>query len=419
MDQALKYSLKIVYGIKSRYEAAYISEFFKMCGFFVFEKEVPEDVKKYETLTQDVEQFEHVLFLGIDSVDFDTYFAMDLIRNAEYLHKMDAHEHFLDAYGSDTFSLLNDWLEEMADVIRPGMGVSFRPLIEFYVRNHYCRLSYIKRYFGKVVGVDGKKELRQAFLSFIQELERIPDGSILPYCRYTQYLCARKVNDICMQLQLSFHFPPKLMIEKCLRILDDAPEFFNAYVLAASFATCDASLGANVIPFYQNVLRGHENHPALVNTYYRLGQYYEKHRDDMKNANQAYDRAVEIVPDYFRALFKEGGKLLDSKKYASAIDMYTKIIQKLNVKRSHNLLFPVEYEYLCKCYLLLGLIYQRYWTDQVNEENQYRSAVKLVEQELEDSSFFQDFFGDRQGIYLKLLREKIALNEFILVDKYR
>ena len=49
----------------------------------------------------------------------------------------------------------------------------------------------------------------------------------------------------------------------------------------------------------------------------------------------------------------------------------------------------------------------------------YKEAIRLVEDELEKSPFFEDFLRDEEDIFKKYLIERIALREHILVEKYK
>lgn len=416
-------TLHIIYEVNGRYEAAYISEFFKMCGILVVENEMPNETLQYERLLKDYKQYDHTLFLGIEKVDYKDFFDNDCDMNPILFTRKEYQKTFLYAYKKNEILFLYNDLIDVAERVFRSKSKALQHLARLYVETNYCRLSYIKRYYTETMKDFLKEKLYKDFLSIIDRMEENQylwnDKNIYPYVMHARLLCARKVNDICQILKWSCYFRPETMIAKCMTVFDYVEEFPGIYVLAASFCYCDAALRGYVIPFYREALKGRGNSSSGANIYYKLGQYFEKNVKDVEKANSFYANARQVLPEYFRAQFKEGAMLLEEKRYTSAISAYTKIIESFMYKRKSDKLFPVEYEYLCKCYLLIGLIYDYYWSDVSKGSVYYKEAIRLVEDELEKSTFFVDFLGDEDEIFKKYLVERIALREHILVEKYR
>lgn len=423
MNKTLCNSLHIAYGVSGRYEAAYVSEFFKMCGILVLEQEFPDGTVQYENLVKDCGMYDHTLYMGINRVDYDEFFTLDCKRNPELMTRISYSPSFLEDYRANNHLKLHALLLNVVQNVLGYGSSALSDLVSFYVYKNYCRLSFIKRYFGTLLEDAEKKQLYKSFLDILYGIDENPnirnDIHILPYGTYAKLLCARKVNDLCSNLHLNFYFQPRKMIDGCLEILDLTAPFPSAYVLAATFCTCDATFRASVVPFYKKALERNEKRPAFINVYYQLGQYYEKIREDMERANDVYSEAYSFLPGYYRVLFKMGAMLLEEKRYQAAVNTYKKVIEILDCKRWNHQLFPVEYEYLCKCYLLIGLIYDHYWSDELQGSVYYREAIELVEKDLERSPFFSDFLGDEKGIFREHLKKRIALREHILVEKYR
>ena len=423
MSNNLCTTLNIIYRISGRYEASYVSEFFKMCGVLVTEQEVSDNIASYKNLIEECGFYDRTLFLGIDNVDYEDFFDLDCKNNPEIITRVSLVEDFPVELKLKNYKFLHKNLLRIAGKVLMCKSQALSDLVSIYVYNDYCKCSYIQRYFGTSVLDESKESLSKKFLDIISIIEEneclAKDNVIHTYSTYAKYLCAKKINDLCCSMNLNFYFRPERMIDGCMAILKNAPCFSSAYVLAAAFSSCDAAFRASVLPFYKKGLKENEDSPAYVSVYYKLGQYYEKIRGEMCNANEMYDKALSLSPKYFRALFKKGAIFLDEKKYLSAINSYKEIIELLDSKRQNSMLFPVEYEYLCKCYLLIGLIYDFYWSDELQGRVYYKKAISLLEHELDRSSFFGDFLDDDEGILKEYLKKRIALREHILVEKYR
>lgn len=423
MNKTLCTSLYIAYAVSGRYEAAYVSEFFKMCGIQVIEQEFPEGTVQYEDLIRNCSLYDHILYMGIESVDYEEYFALDCKRNAELMTRISYSSSFLDNYKQNNYVALHADLLSTAQKVLGYQSNALSDLVMYYVYKNYCKLSFIKRYFSFSLEKEEKRQLYKRFLDVLygidENLNIRNDSYILSYGTYAKLLCARKVNDLCCEMQSNFYFQPEKMIDTCLKITDYTEHFSSAYALAASFCCCDASFRASVVPFYRKALEKNESHPAYINIYYQLGQYYEKTRKDLERATEVYEKAYSVLPGNYRVLFKKGASQLDEKKYSSAIKTYKQVIESLKCKREYQQLFPVEYEYLCKCYLLIGLIYDYHWSDELQGSVYYKEAIEVVEKELERSTFFGDFLGDEKNVFRECLKQRIALREHILVEKYR
>lgn len=422
-NKKIRTSLHIIYEVNGRYEAAYISEFFKMCGIMVVENEMPNKTLQYESLLKGYKQYDHTLFLGIDKIDYKEFFDSDCDLNPDLFTKRSYQDDFLYAYKKNDVLFLYKDLIDVAEKVLGIRSRAIQQLARLYVETDYCKLCYIKRYYTDSLDDNQKEKIYNDLLKIIVRMEEDSelwdDKETYPYVLHAKLLCARKVNDICHALKWSYYYQPETMIAKCMTAFNYVDEFPSIYILAASFCYCDAALRGYVIPFYRDSLRERDNNSTAAGIYYKLGQYFEKNVKNMEKANCFYTNACQVLPEYYRGKFKEGAMLLEEKRYTSAISVYIKIIEAFNYKRMSGKLFPVEYEYLCKCYLLIGLIYDYYWSDAAKGSVYYKEAIRLVEDELEKSSFFEDFLRDEEDIFKEYLIERIALREHILVEKYR
>lgn len=419
MCKGMTFAIKIVYVVQNRYECAYVSEFFKMCGFLVLEEDISDEIMELRPYMKDDKWYDEILFLGVSKRAYES------LKNSrpQKVHWVESKLDFLENFKSDNVLYLQKYLANIVEDVLHYPGNEIDRLIGIYVSEKYCRISYIKRYFGKAVDDIQKKNIYKTLLEMVRYLEseekKINDKRVLGYYSHAKFLCARKANDLCEYLGMDYYYNPKKMIEKCLAIRQYLSAFPAASILAASFATSNAAFRDYVIPFYENALEGQEDNPAYANVYYRMGRYYQEHLSDILRANNAYNKACDVAPEYFRALFKKGNEYLDQKRYMSAVKEYQSLIDVLDRKREKGQMFPVEFEYMCKSYLLIALIHDVYWRNP-GERNVYeRNAYLLIEREMTKSHFFKNFLGDREEIYIKYLRKRIKLKRHIMIGKYR
>ncbi len=62
-------SMYVIYDVKYRYEAEFISEFFKLIGFFVVSSEFEKSKVKYADMIKESNFYHHMIVLGMEDID--------------------------------------------------------------------------------------------------------------------------------------------------------------------------------------------------------------------------------------------------------------------------------------------------------------------------------------------------------------
>ncbi len=418
-------SVRILYEISSRIEAAYISEFLKLCGVMITEQDVAEEEMTYEFLTQNFTAYDYNLLLGIQCIDFPDIFKEDCQKHSNSCSNFEHSSKFAIWFREKNFEQLNNYLYEIIEKVfdNTNKNSSLFALAELYVNREYCKKSFLKRFFSTNMDKETKQKFYEEFLKMTDDINQIKvekEKEAEPYILFASAFCCKKVNELCDGLGRNFHFSLSRMTDKCLKVIQLAGKFPGAYVLAASFCACDRALYGSVLPFYYNAIKENESKPWTAGIYYRIGQYWEKKKTISDKANPVYEEALKVDPLYFKAIFKKGGELLEKKKYLQSIEYYKEILRILQNKHKANQLYPIEMEYLCKCYSMVGLIYDYYLEDSLKASKYYKNMIAAVNISLKESYYFKDFLNSKEKEeYIELLKERISKRSRHIIDKYR
>lgn len=407
-------TLLLMYNVKCRYEAVYISEFFKLYGFFVVEQEIIEDQMWSESQIEASEMYKYVVSLEGKQSEF----ARILNNGNSGFINVQADPDFDSNHARNRYEILSQNLLRIVRRVFNSDDSILNEMVECYVQGEYCRYSHIKRYFVSEISEGERTLLRNRLSQIYERLDTISEWAMdewYYYVMYAKLLVARRVNDICQVMKINPWFYPDRLINSCMELVRFEPIAAATYALVASYFQCDASYRASVIPYYERALWNYEKHPAFAHIYYRMGLYYEKRQEDKEQAYKVYGKGFAVAPGYYRILFKMAIKFYDERKFRSALVVFKSLIASLQDKYNNNVLMPIEYEYLCKCYLLIGLIYSYYWDEREEGEAYNQRALELVENEMSKTRFFEDFLGKQ--IFCDYLKERIALRKHGLVGK--
>lgn len=414
-------SLQIIYKASGRLEAVYVSEFFKLCGVIVTERDVDDTNIELDISSEGFWEYDCHLFIGID---YEQELKInDSIKNNKRCISYPILEEFTSYFEEQKIeNMFADFLDCVTAVF-DDIDLGILALAKIYVYSDYCRLIHKKRSFVNEIAEDKKKQI---FLKFFEIAQQFSGDEILkkeyensPYVRCAKIQCVKRVNDLCEVLGISPYYSPRGLVNECIEMLSLFPNFIGGYMVAATVSSTDQALYDKVIVFYKSIIKRIKRAPYCALLYYRLGQFFEKNLLNTEDAYYFYRKAVEVYPQYYRAVFKVASEHLDNKKYKVAIEEYVNTIHILANKSKNNVLLPIEIEYLCKCYLLIGLIYDYFLNTEKNAVWYYREAIMLVEKDLKNCNYFELFFDGDADLYRNILQERISIRQHILVDKYR
>lgn len=413
----------ILYDITERYEVNYISEFFKMCGSMVVEEELTDYIIQEKKYIEKCKLYDKVLVLR-KSKNVDK--KIGVVENQAVLENMvyvSCHPDFSYFFQNDDKLQLSHIMQPIVNKVFDSNSQTLEYLVNFYIKYSYCKENLKQSYFLSFLDEKAKMELFNKFKLMVSNLKNdeilFTNDAFYPVVLYVKQLCSKKVNDVCKECNWTYYFKIDKLYEECINILAHADRFPCAYVLAANICNYDLAYSWRVPSLYNKALSGNECHPAFASIYCQKGYFYEKSHKESWKANQFYKEAYDLLPEYYRAQFKLGIDLINERKFTSAIENYLNIVKKFRSKRELEMIFPIEYEFLCKSYILIGIVYGGYWCDNDQARVYYRKAIRVVEEEIERSNFSRDFFGDTTGTYKRYLKQKIALDKYVNIELYK
>ena len=408
-------SLKIIYNIKDRLNVAYISEFYKLCGFLVSELETTSIMKFSEDLKEELEEYNYILFVGGEESLYEDIFVKGmgsycLIKPLLYdFSTLDRQEHKVK---------LKKMLLEITYGLLQQNSEAMSYLIQSYVENRYFIIAHTKRYFLKMLAMDEKQQLLTVLLNMrnrieLQEEELKADDFFVCFS-YAKLLCSKKINDLCRELNMNFCYSPGKLIGEVLRLTNYEEDFLSAYVLAAELCCCDPDFYESVADFYNKAFQIGRDASYMAPFYYKFGKFLESKKGDYITAGFFYEKAIKADTRYYRAIFKGARKLENTQCFNSAIMEYKKIIAILELKLNADKLFPIEYEYLCKCYSLIGIIYSYYLGDGMLGRLYKEKALEIKVNNLGKSKIFEQLFGIEEKKYREETERRIRERAIVI-----
>lgn len=411
-------SLRIIYEVEGRLEATYISEFFKLCGIMVVEHDVPAGGISEKIVQKDYRGYDKHLLLSMKEEGYERFFWDYSDRCVMSFLSVDFEQDFKSRNYEVLYQRLSENIEQVIGYKSKGLA----SLAQLYVDKDFFLMSYKKRNFLYEICESEREKLKNVFKEIVNEFSKnsdlINEYADMPYLRYAKVLCAKKVNEVHTAMNKEFVYSIASLLNECIRILERYPYYAGAYMLAATLCSCDNAYSGDVLPFYNKIIRRQENMPYMAPIYYRFGQYLEKKRGETVRANRLYEKAVQVVPQYFRAVFKVASKYLDERDYGSAIQGYKKVIELIENKYKEKKLFTIEIEYLCKCYLLIGIIYEHFLNSKVLARKCFKYAIEIEGKDLRKYPFLDIEDNSDTEKYRNYLRERISIREHSIVRKY-
>ena len=410
-------SLKIIYNIENRLNAAYISEFYKLCGFLVSELEMTSIIEFSEDLNKELEQYNYILLIGEEKSYVDV-----LMENGERscLVKKCVYE-FSALDEKENNSKLEKMLQDITDGLLKKKSNAMSYLIQTYVKDGYFTMAYTKRYFLKMLTMDEKQKLLNTLLKMrngIESIEEVCKGDeFFVYFLYAKLLCSKKINDLCRELNMNFCYNPRRLIGEVLKLPNYRSNFLSAYILAAEVCCCDTEFYESVADFYKKAFQLGGEASYMSPFYYKFGKFLEDKKDDYMSADVIYGKAIEADTRYYRAIFKNARQLEHIEWFNSAIKEYKKIISILELKLNADKLFPIEYEYLCKCYSLIGIIYSYYLGDGMLGRLYKEKALEIKVNNLGKSKIFGQLFGVEEKKYREETERRIRERAIVIEVK--
>lgn len=429
-------SIKIIHDTLHRIDFCYLTEFFRFIGLLVCEENIWA-LLEYEDTT-DIERntaYSVNLYVGnrkpdlmclektgITKEEYENYirklpgktvYLYDIIQNA-VSEDEERHMECICHYNQEKqIILLNDILSQLLDIVFEGEQNALKKdclkkLIEIYVNQKIWFYSMNLQYFTKresKATIDAKKAFIDSH-DYVKEIQHIWKETDIEYIyEYAMLWCEVRANAACDFPNGIPYYPIESLSERCIQYCRKYPEFDNARILLGLCYEPSLKHANDALIAFNEVIQNVENECFLASVYYWMGKRYETFGDREKETKLCYERANQCKLK-FRTYFKLAVIARNEGDYDKTINLFQKIITKLDLKLYLHLIDPLELEYLFKAYTQQSYAYLQIGKyDKAIETG--KKALTVKKTEIKESKYFDEFYGDLANQYREILSERL------------
>lgn len=403
-------SIRIIHNIDNKIEFIFFAEFFRLCGIYVGEyifdsKKKNEEINLEDANSQDC--FDADIFVGLSEVSSgdkekfmsDTIWLKELWEN----FVSDTHiKHFSAMQQQPQKELLLAVLNELCETLRQKDILfakdEFEMLAGYYVDYnlmfHFLNLQYYRFQYTE----------QEETIQTLTKLKKIFDNENIKGKRSMQYAslyCATKANVASFYQRQEFLYPIEELEQECMWLIENYRDFSNAWVLLGLIYEHDMLYSREAVYAFERALIYEQDHSYASHIYYWIGKRYEAYRSNREDAIENYKKAAE-KKTRFRNIYKIATYYVEKNQYESAIMCFEKIILYLQEKLARKYLDPLECEYYYKAHSMIAHCYIKLNSDYEKVILHCERAISFKNDLKNMNSFFCDFYGEKQQIYLKL-----------------
>jgi tetratricopeptide (TPR) repeat protein len=402
-------AVRIVHDVVNRSVYNLYAEFFRFCGLYVGEGILSEYSR--EEAEADIESFQ--LFLSVCTKTKET-----LKKSQSYMGNfvwVDVTKYTgLSLSTSDRWDLLH---EDMIDVVNrlacqaENHSVKFpmkdiQVLLPIFVRKNVTRAACMLQYYRMASNIH--IESCRIFEETLKCLSTKPGVS--KHIDYARIYCMQKINLSCyFQRGRALSYPIGKLVEECKRLIAKSPDFSNVYVLMGMICEKSDNYLDMAIIAYKKALEMIGDTEYASHVYYWLGVLYQRFASTHNEAKRLYKKSYSCKRKY-RNIYKLGSVYAAESNYAKMIEYYEECVGLLE-KRLNIGLDPLEIEYYYKTTALIAI-------NNVSKLQKYDAGIKSGEKALRfyeneliksQSGYFKCFFGEQEGRYREISRNRINL----------
>lgn len=401
------YTLRIIRSMEQCVLAVYLQQFFKLCGIYVWEYVVDDNESIYDTETADV------------NLLLTAWKMQRKMPNAWFDYSADklTEDSIGQKDGQNITLLAENILEEMFQQVSrkqyKNLYHVFDKLVLIFTKHDYARVDYVKHCFCHQLN-EKSIFFAQNYYNCYAELRKqvAEDDGAFPYLRFAMLNCARKINDICRCNGNSLFFRQDVLIKEAAKLGRQYPDFTMGDVLAGTLALGQGDLWRDGVYYLNSVTKKEKGHSYIHFVHYCLGHYYEVEQRSFESAWPHYARILELAPNSYRAMFKEGCRYLRVRDFRSAYVVFETVLSVLEAKRARGWIQPLELEYDYKCHYLNARIKRVYLNDSDGAKVLSEKAKLLSENAFGESCFMTEFFGSHLEECGKYHKKKLISHKF-------
>lgn len=350
-------AMRIRYNKDTWLASSYLAEFFKMCGFIVYEERIKKEVLEVETEEEELDE----IIIEAENAKLDKEFLKRTIMD-------------------NLYGIVN------VD--------NFYPLIDAYVDFSIHQILLDLEYYGKYKDENLIKVLFKVvqYLEIYQQDDNPPVQFAIVYCKY-------KIDEWCKMKNYGLMYK----IEDLVQEYNDGSVTANIlqvliYDLEPVYAFCKL--------FYcREILKNASSVVTKAFIYYQLAKSYEKYSENMEDSLICYRKSIKIFPNILvlynfvnqlskkeqrinksdESVFKIKSQLNETSN--EKIECLKQILELLKLKESEMPLNPKELKIKVSSIVYLMQEYFYYQKKYV-EALRYASCLQQYYNQIDESKFF-------------------------------
>lgn len=368
-------------------DAIKLREFLRMCGFQV----------NYQTIAETENDL--VLHLHTDCGE-----QQEIILKA--------------VHGQETRKLIEDFLSQCAeyDFFESEENKILGCLKKIYCNNDLAMMIYNVYHFHRVKQAMEKSytAMLSAYADLFDEKQKYGKKcKSLYYITYARGHLAKKINEIALLYGWGSRIRTPVLIEEIKEVSEVVSNRACSYYLLGQLTFVD--------PIKRNMSSEYFNKASQygLSGYFESNMYYymaatiqeiDQEQQD-EEAIKYHKKAVEKNENCYRSRYKIGLYYVKRQQYELALEQFEKIISHISVESTY--LQPLEIMYLYKAYQYAAHAKEK-MEGQTSEVEDLKNRAKiLITDSMVGSSFFADFYKEKQEVYREYMREYMrALNIF-------
>ncbi len=294
-------------------------------------------------------------------------------------------------------------------------------LVEVYTQNNLMFHSMNLQYYSKLPSIavkDAKEAFIQAYTQILGCKKQGIDDKVAMHYKYALLWCAMKANNACDYQRDILYFPLVELVEQCKGLCEEYKDFTNAKILLGLCYEPSSGSGNEALMVFRDVLQEMGNVCFTSPVYYWMGKRFESFNGKEKDAEACYINANERK-EKFRNYYKLAIFERDRKGYDKSLELFDKILDKLEWKLENDFADSLELEYAFKVCTQKCFIYyhMKNYAATIEMGNK---VIEIINDKIDNSKFFEMFYGDKAPDYKEILRKRLSLKTVyqLLMEAY-
>lgn len=358
----------LIYENQDRLQYYYLSEFFNLLGFWVYE-ELTKNIASY------VEEKQEFLY----SYKIQ---KLDAASNFEEICKM--------------FEVSDQgWLKEMYKIYTAYNLPEHIITLQNYRMNHKQVEKTGEKFFKTVIAIEDM-------------IKKYPEYSKCPHIRYAKLYCKQKANLARFLCNKPVYYYVDVLQEEGLNLTRDNARFAKAWFLLGRIYESDKEYVKDALDAFHRAIKMTEENPYSSEIYYWLAIKCEE-RSSLQDSKDGYFlKSFNLLPGYKNA-YKLADSYIEKHEWEHAKEWLFKCLKYIEERTSY--LTPLEQEYYFKIKVDIGYCYLQtndYYNTIVNCKKALEFVNKIEEKEDEYVKFYFDVYGENADIYIDMTLKRMG-----------